>query len=71
MPKQWLINYTRNNYKVKKSGDKYALTLSGKFGVMTDFEYLSDGQIEAIYRYIDTVSKRLGIVEPTHMRTLP
>lgn len=69
MPKQWLRDYTRNNFAMKKKGDKYALILDKEYPVvMTQFDFLTDGQIDAIYRYIDTTSKRLKLPEPLHMR---
>ena len=69
MPKQWLRDYTRNNFAMKKKGDKYALILDKKYPfAMTQFDFLTDGQIDAIYRYIDTTSKKLNLPEPLHMR---
>jgi mono/diheme cytochrome c family protein len=63
-PLRWLRDFTRNNFKLFKSGDRYTCCLLKKYlskGAMTNFDFLSDYQIDAMYRYIDKESKRLGI----------
>ncbi len=65
-PIQWLRDYTRNNSKVLARGDKYACCIVNqkRWPGMMSFDSLSDWQIDAMYRYIDKVSKEKGIPQP-------
>jgi hypothetical protein len=63
--KKWLYAYTRNNIKVQSSGDRFANCLYQQYKTpMPVFPNLSDGQLDALYDYIDKESRRLGLKAP-------
>ena len=53
--RQWLYAFTRDNQKLRNSGDPYAIALYNQFNktAMPAFPQLSDADIDDIYRYID------------------
>lgn len=53
--RQWLIAFTRDNEKLRASGDQYANALYNQYNQspMPAFTQLSDADIDDIYRYID------------------
>lgn len=58
--REWLINFTKNSQKMIWQGDKLAQCNWKMYRpvIMTDFEFLSDTQINQIYDYIANESNR-------------
>ncbi|HEY8969508.1 MAG TPA: cytochrome c, partial [Puia sp.] len=54
-PRQWLLAFTRDNEKLRASGDQYANALYNQYNQrpMPAFPQLSDADIGDIYEYID------------------
>jgi len=54
-PRQWLLAFTRDNEKLRASGDQYANAIYNEFNkvAMPAFPHLSDADIDDIYRFID------------------
>jgi len=64
--RQWLQNFTRSPATVLKNGDKYACCIFAQYhSEMTEFNNLTDNEIDAVYRYIDKISKQMGLPENT------
>lgn len=59
----WLIKFTKNSQKLIASEDSLSICIWEKWAptVMTNFESLSDSEIESIYTYINNESKKQGI----------
>jgi mono/diheme cytochrome c family protein len=61
--RDWLIKFTKNSQKMIAEGDKLAICNWNTYRptIMTNFEFLSDAQINQIYNYINNESIRKDI----------
>jgi mono/diheme cytochrome c family protein len=63
--RKWLYDFTRNNFKLMSSGDRYANCLYQQYNKTPMPLYpLTDRELNALYAYIDNESKRLGLAVP-------
>lgn len=68
--REWLLKYTKNSQKMIAQGDKIAVAkwLEYRPTVMTNFEFLTDLQINQIYNFIDNESIRQNICDGNTFR---
>jgi mono/diheme cytochrome c family protein len=60
---RWLYAYTRSNVRLLWRGDPYSCFLFNRYKMspMPVFADLSDADLEAVYRYVTSASKSMGI----------
>lgn len=59
---EWMAHYIRNNFKLERSGDAYAVKINSfSQSAMTTFEFLTDEEINSIVEYIKTNDPSVAI----------
>lgn len=58
--KKWIYAFTKNSTKMIAAGDKDAVKIFQQYHEMTmsNFEFLKDDELDAIYFYIETTYKK-------------